>query len=324
MAYSEAGGQSRSLTVIVTALPPPPIPPPPTPPPPPPPVICTPGALKCIGADLYVCNTAGTEWTLKTANSPTCAGGGSTPDFWTDPVGWVIGTITKAWESMLGFVTGQFNIFLANLKSFQNNFGTQLAAFIADPLKSLRSWLDGIYAGLSAIAGEVTKGISSWWTTTSASVMKWINDSTSGVQTWFNDQATILKRGWDTTFATIPGLITNATKGFSAWIDSGFKNISEWWDDQAGILQRGWDDTFAKVPDLIGGAVDGVKTWVEGFVSSFVEATTGSFFEGLTKGVKESGHSPLDVEKETKNDILKGLQGYMIKYRNERDKKRVK
>jgi phage-related protein len=220
-------------------------------------IICTPGALKCIGPDLYVCNTAGTAWTLKTANSPTCAAGGSTPDFWNDPVGWVIGTITKSWEAMLGFVTGQFNLFLANLKNFQNNFATQLAAFIADPLKSLRGWLDGVYAGLSAIAGEVTKGITSWWATTSASVSSWIDGAVDGVTTWFNDQIGILKRGWDTTFATIPGLITNATAGFSAWIDTEFKNIGAW-----------WTSTSASVNSWISTAVGDLKRYLQGVIVS--------------------------------------------------------
>lgn len=225
---------------------------------------------------------------------------------------------------MLGFVTGQFNLFLANLKNFQNNFGTQLAAFITDPLKSLRGWLDGVYAGISAIAGEVTKGITSWWDSTSASVMSWIDTASASVTTWVNDQIGILQRGWDTTFATIPGLITNATADFSAWIDTGFKNIGAWWDDQVEILQRGWDTTFAQVPDLISGAVSGIKTWVEGFINTLIETVVGGFFNGVTKGIKEAGHSPLDTEKETDNVILKGLQTYMINYRNERDKTKVK
>lgn len=260
-AYSEAGGESRSLTVIVSGAAPPPSPPPPTPPPSPPSVICTPGALKCIGRDLYVCNTSGTAWTLKQANSPTCAAEGSTPDFWTDPVGWVIGTITKAWEAMLGFVSGQFNIFLNNLKTWQNNFAAQLAVFIQDPLKSLRSWLDGIYAGISAIAGEVTKGISSWWTSMSSTVSKWISDASSSVTRWVNDQLGILQRGWDSTFATIPGIINNAIKGLSAWIDSGFKNIGDWWDSASAGLWDAVNNAWRDFSGWIGQQWDNLGSW---------------------------------------------------------------
>jgi len=284
-AYTEAGGETRSLTVIVSGIIPPPSPPPPSPPPGPPPVICTPGALKCIGADLYVCNATGTAWTLKQKNSPTCTTGGQVPDFWTDPIGWVVGTITKAWEAMLGFVSGQFNIFLNNLKTWQNNFASGLAVFIQDPLKSLRGWLDGIYAGLSAIAGEVTKGISSWWDSTSKTVSDWISSATSAVTTWVNDQVTILKRGWDSTFATIPTLINNAIKGLSAWIDSSFQNIGRWWDstskgvwdaingawrDFSGWIGRQWDNLGAWWNDTVktlqrgwDNIVSGVRSWVD-------------------------------------------------------------
>jgi phage-related protein len=261
-AYSEAGGESRSLTVIVEGgggdgggggggdddeEPE---------------IICTPGALKCIGPDLYVCNTKGTAWALKTANSPTCAAGGSTPDFWKDPIGWVIAVITQAWESMLGFVTGQFNLFLANLKNFQNNFATQLAAFIADPLKSLRSWLDDVYAGIQDIANEVTKSITEWWDSTATSVQSWIDDATGGITTWFNDQVKILQRGWD-----------NVTSGLQTWfsdqigiLQRGWNNvvagIRTWTSEQIGILQRGWDQTFAKIPGMISTAVDALSIYM--------------------------------------------------------------
>lgn len=314
-AYTEAGGETRSLTVIVKSQVPTPPPPAPPPPPSPPPVICAPGALKCIGADLYVCNSTGTAWTLKQSNSPTCKAAGQTPDFWTDPIGWVIGTITKAWESMLGFVSGQFNIFLNNLKTWQNNFAAQLAVFIQDPLKALRGWLDGIYAGISAITSEVTKSIGSWWTSTSATVSNWISDAVNGATKWVSDQLGILKRGWDSTFATIPSLISNAIKGVSAWIDSGFRNIGEWWtstsrdlwdainnawNDFSGWIGQQWDNLGAWWNDTLktlqrgwDSIVDGIRSWVDdqvgilqrGWDSTF--ATIPNLINEATLGMKD-------------------------------------
>jgi phage-related protein len=304
MAYSEAGGQSQSLTVVVTALPPPPIPPPPTPPPPPPPVICTPGALKCIGADLYVCNTAGTEWTLKTANSPTCAAGGSTPDFWTDPVGWVIGTITKAWESMLGFVTGQFNIFLANLKSFQNNFGTQLAAFIADPLKSLRGWLDGIYASLSAIAGEVTKGISSWWETAQTSVKGWVDTAVKSSNDWIKGFPLTISTWWNSTLASVNAAIGTAVKNANDWIQTFPTTLSNW-----------WTTTTASVTKWISTAIVDVKTWVQGVTKTIDDAwktatsAIGTAWNNAVTGLTAFVNTQFTALKNTIEGIPGAIQG---------------
>ena len=288
------------------------------------PVICTPGALKCQGVDLYVCNQAGTAWTLKQANSPTCQAEGNIPSFWDDPPGWILGVITAAWESMLGFVSGQFNIFLANVKNFQENFSEQLAEFILDPIGHVRDWVEDIIPTLGDWWDGIVDGIGEWYDTNIGPTFDAMGEKIDDLRDWIGSGYDSLADWWSDVRVDVGNWIDDAVSGFSSWIDSGFDSIGDWWDDQAEILQRGWDTTFAQVPDLIGGAVDGIKTWAEEFVSSFAEAITGSFFEGLTKGVEEAGHSPLDTEKKTDNEMLKGLQQYVIKYRKERDKKEAK
>jgi hypothetical protein len=288
------------------------------------PVICTPGALKCIGVDLYVCNTAGTAWTLKTANSPTCKAAGAIPDFWVDPVGWVIGTITAAWEAMLGFISGQFNIFLNNLKNFQNNFMAQLVAFIADPVTKLKAWLAGIWTTLTTVVSEISKGITSWWASTSASVMSWINSAIKSANDWIANFATTISSWWTTASKSVMDWINAAVKGVSDWATSFAASISTWWNGILPGLQSGWNTITGSFQGLIDTAVSGIKTWAEGFINTLIEAIVGGFFNGVTKGINEAGHSPLDTEKETDNVILKGLQLYMINYRKERDLKKVK
>ncbi len=218
----ERGAATGSLTIVVATTQPPPTPPPPESPPEPPPVICTPGALKCIGTNLYVCNTSGTAWTLKQANSPSCKAASGIPDFWTDPIGWVIAVITQAWESMLGFVAGQFNLFLANIKNFQNNFMTQLVDFIQDPVVHVTAWVANLIPSIQSWIGEITKGISSWWASTSSTVMGWISGAVDGVRGWFADQLA----------------------GLTSWLDSTVEGVRSWFGDQIGNLQRGWDSTF--------------------------------------------------------------------------------
>lgn len=267
-ALSEAGGQSKSITVIVSSVS---VPTTPTTPPVTPPsttVICVPGALKCIGPDLYVCNTAGTAWTLKQANSPTCQAAAATPNFWVDPIGWVIAVITQAWEAMLGFVSGGFNLFLNNIKNFINNFSIQLAALIRDPLKTLRGWLDGVYIAVSSLVSQINSAIGSWWTSTSKTVVDWINNAVNAVKTWFNDQIGILQRGWD-----------NVVAGLSTWLNDqiailqrGWNNvvsgIQKWFTDQIAILQRGWDLTFGRIPDLISSAIQTLRGWIDGIIAA--------------------------------------------------------
>lgn len=215
---------TKTVTItVIQYTPPPPTPPPPAPPPPPP-VICTPGALKCIGSDLYVCNPTGNEWLLKQANAPSCKAGGQIPDFWTDPMGWVLAVITRSWEAMLGFVAGQFNLFLANIKNFTDNFMAQLVIFIKDPITALTKWFDEIFPGLRAWIGEAVDGVGKWWDDQVAILQRGWDNTISGVRTWFDDQIGIFQRGWD----KVTG------------------DMKIWTNDQLGIMQRGWDNTFAK------------------------------------------------------------------------------
>jgi len=279
------------------------------------PVICTPGALECHGTDLYVCNQAGTAWTLKQANSPTCQAGGQIPDFWNDPVGWVIGTITAAWESMLGFVSGQFNVFLANVKNFQENFSEQLAEFINDPIGHVRDWVediiptlgdwwDGIVDGIGewydtnigpAIdtmgekiddlrdwVGSGYDSLASWWQDIRVDIGSWIDDAVSGINEWIADFPATIGAWWD-------DAITGITTWFNEQIDilkRGWDvvvdDLGAWWDDQVEILQNGWDNV-----------VSGMETWFDdqvtilqrGWDATF--ATIPDIIGDAVNGVKE-------------------------------------
>jgi hypothetical protein len=314
-AYSEGGGQSKSLTVIVRGVIPPPPPLPPPPPPPPPEVICTPGALKCVGADLYVCNSAGTAWTLKQANAPSCKGGGQIPDFWTDPVGWVIGTITAAWESMLGFVSGQFNIFLANVKNFNENFSTQLADFMLDPAEHVKKWVEGLIPSLEDWIGDITVGIQDWWSSMSSTVQTWISnavaaandfikdfpgiigdwwatvaddvgdwidDAVSGINQWIKDFPAALGRWWDETSSGIWDALNNVWEDVSGWIGEQWNNLGDWWDDQIEILQRGWDNV---VDDLGTWWDDQIEILQRGWDNTFAEIP--GLIDGAVSGIKD-------------------------------------
>jgi hypothetical protein len=278
-------------------------------------VICTPGALKCQGADLYVCNPTGTAWTLKQANAPSCKGGGQIPDFWTDPVGWVIGTITAAWESMLGFVSGQFNIFLANVKNFNENFSTQLADFMLDPAEHVKKWVEGLIPSLEDWIGDITIGIQDWWSSMSSTVQTWISnavaaandfikdfpgiigdwwatvaddvgdwidDAVSGINQWIKDFPGVIEKWWDETSSGIWDAINNAWADFSGWIGETWDNIGAWWDDQVEIIQRSWDNV-----------VDGLGTWWDdqieilqrGWDNTFAEIP--GLIDGAVSGIKD-------------------------------------
>ena len=244
-------------------------------------IICTPGALKCIGLDLYVCNTAGTAWTLKQANSPTCATAGAEPNFLLDPKGWVAWFFISAWEAITGFIIGSFKTLLQNINNFQINFMAQLVLFIKDPLKTLHSWLDGVYVALSTLAGQITTGVKKWYDDNLKSTVDAIGVKLTGFRDWIGS-------GWDS---------------LSAWWTTKSAEVGKWIDDQAGIFKRGWDNTFATWPDLFNTKMKELDDWRRGIVDdqSVLRKDAGNIVVAFLKG--------WFMEQITNyfNDLLKGL-----------------
>lgn len=234
------------------------------------PIICTPGSYKCIGVDLYVCNTAGTSWLLHTSNSPICKPSGGIPDFWTNPTGWVVAVITQTWESMLGFVTGQFNLFLINLRDWQNNFATQLTLFIQDPLTKLRGWLDGVYATVSTLMTTIYNSISSWWASTSQMVITWIIDTENRIVVWTQNTVNSAYNAALSTIYDVFDWSVNAVNGINSWIDTTFASIGAWWSSiSLGVIV--WIlDTEKRIQDWIGTQWNNLGGWWSSFSQTII------------------------------------------------------
>ena len=247
-------------------------------------VVCTPGERKCQGSALYECNSEGTGWTLLDANSPICAGQGSCPDFWNDPVGAVLCWILTAFEAMLGLVTGGFYTLLSNVKNFLDNFSTDIVSFFGDIKGWVEDAIGGVIATISDVTTAISTAISDWWSDTLETLQRgWDNivsdlqnawdDIVSGIYDWFDTQINILQTGWDNVVSGLENWWNdvvetlqlgwdNVISGLQTWIDdvivtlqAGWDNVvtglETWFNEQITILQRGWDNV-----------VDGIHTWI--------------------------------------------------------------
>jgi len=136
---------------------------------------------------------------------------------------------------------------------------------------------------------------------------------------------------WDslTSFTTwitgeIWGLLNAAWKSLSDF--TGWLAGSIW-----GLLNAAWNSIsdftsflITEIDKVLKGVVKEIEKWVKDFVTLFAEGAANGFFLGLDKGIKEAHGSPLNVEIDSNNPILKGLQHYMKRYRENRSKKEVK
>lgn len=324
MAYSEGGGTSRSLNVTITGIVPP-VPPPPTPPPPTPPtVICTPGALKCIGPDLYVCNTSGTAWILKQKNSPTCQIAGNEPNFFLQPQAWIAWFFVTAWEALTSFIIGGWKTLLLNIQSFQTNFMAQLVIFIQDPIKALKGWLAGVFLLVASFALEFAKNITVWWTATQVIVKKLIDDAVGTIGDISKIVLTVIDGWWKTAVLGVQTLISAALTGINTFI-SGFGAAIDAIRNAIMVAVSALINVAtSSFGTLLNFATKELYELIIKYINEFVEMIVTGFFSGFTRGINESGQSPLDVDKETDNPIYRDLQLYMKNYRLERDKKKVK
>jgi hypothetical protein len=258
------------------------------------PVICKAGDEKCIGADLYRCNDAGTEWVLKEANSKTCTLAGAEPNFLLDPKGWIAWFFVTAWERITGFVGGAFKVLLQSLNDFTINFMAQLVLFIKDPLTYLKKALDGVYATILSVAKQISDGIGKWYDDNLKGTIDAIGEKLAGVRDWIGS-------GWDS---------------LVKWWETKSAEVGKWIDDQAGILRRGWDATFAQWPTIIGDKLAAFEKWRTEFIDaqSVMRKDEDNI---LIKFIKE-----WFMEQITNyfNDALKGLNDEFDKMKKEEKK----
>ena len=276
---------------------------------------CVPGATKCYGADLYECNAAGTKWILKQANSPTCQPSGEIPDFWSDPVGWVVGVITLAWEGLTGYVLSQFKILQQNFDNFLDTYGPALTNFITNAETQVRSWVDNIIPTLQDWWGDIVDGVGDWYDTNIKPTVDSIGTKVDEVKNWIGSQWDSLADWWKHTSAGVQSWINNAVKSANDWIknfpdtigswwDSTSTTVKDWiggvWDDVSGWIGEQWDnlgdwwdETSQGITDAIGGAVDAAVSWITDKFNDFLDwlnsipGTVSDFIGGVVSDVQE-------------------------------------
>jgi hypothetical protein len=188
-----------------------------------------------------------------------------------------------------------------------------VADFISEKIKGFLDWVT-----------EGFKSFAKWITDIGGNLVKWLQDNIGGILTWITDGFL----GFVKWLGEIGGNLFNWLKdnigSFLTWVTEGFLGFVKWLQEIGGSIVNYISESISSFVDWtqeqLGSIWKGLETLVGGWIEGLVKA----FFQGLNIGINESGNSPLDTKKETDNQIMQGLQKYMIKYREERDNKKVK
>jgi len=258
--------------------------------PPEPEVICTPGEKKCIGDDLYECNSAGTKWDLKESNAKICETGTACPNFWTDPVGAVICWIIGGLEGLLGWTQGSLLTTLGNVRDLITNFFGDIYDFFSDVV---------------------------------GSVVDIINDNVGSIFDWLSDQFFDFVDWLRDIQGDIAGFVTDAIGGAIGFLETGiadlWTSIQGFAGDIADAVSEGVSGFVDWSADQLGSIWEGIQTWFAEAISGFVEA----FFGGVNTGIEQAKTSPLHSDEPVRNPVLKGLQKVVRKHRKKHNRDEI-
>ena len=179
---------------------------------------------------------------------------GPCPDFWEDPVGWTVCTITNGFSEFASWFGGAFWTVIGGMTDWMNTFGSNVAAFIRDPIPKIEQWGTGVFAKIGEITDQISTGIGDWWTTTTADIGEWWNDRTQDVAEWYESVSGEIGDWWTGSWEDISGAISEATEGFLSWGE-----------------------------DLLTDIWEGIQDWVVDLIVGLI----GSFNSGFDQGIED-------------------------------------
>ena len=159
--------------------------------------------IHTIGANQFIMNV------IETVIPPPPQG--ECPDFWEDPIGWTLCTITNGFSVFIEWFSTSFLGFIQSISDWMNTFGANLAIFIRDPVTKIQTWMSGVFVSIGELTNQIATGISDWW-----------------------------KQG----IIDVGVMITNATNSFNIWIDDNFSGINAWWENIKTVWGTFWTDAI--------------------------------------------------------------------------------
>jgi hypothetical protein len=240
-------------------------------------------------------------------------------------------------DGLAGFLLWIFeNIIVPVIKAVQtwwNDNVVPIWKFITQKFKDFLDWVIGLAGSIADYIGgaistalnwvtQKLRDFSSWVGGLTVGFVDWLNTHIGGFLTWVSTKFLEFVKWLGSITVTIAGYIAGAISTALNWVTQGLRDFVGWLG-KIGTNVASWVGTqitnfVAFTVAQLGAIWDGLLATITGWIEGLVKA----FFSGLNTGIAEAGHSPLDTEKETKNEILIGLQRYVRSYRSKKNTKR--
>jgi len=153
---------------------------------------------------------------------------GECPDFWEDPIGWTLCTLTSGFSVFIEWFGTSFQTFINSIQTWAAGFTIEFWYFLQNPVESIKTWMSGVFVSIGELTNQISTGISDWW-----------------------------KQG----IIDVGVMITSATQGFSSWIDDRFTGINDWWADAQTVWGTFWNDRIKGVEDWVNEFSTNVSNW---------------------------------------------------------------
>lgn len=212
---------------------------------------------------------------------------GPCPDFWEDPIGWTLCTITNGFSIFAEWFGSSFWGFIISVTDWLNTFGSSLGAFIRDPATKIQDWMQGTWTTITEVTNSISTGIANWWTQEIINVgimisnategfSDWIDDRFTGINDWWADAQTVWGTFWDERIKGVEDWINEFSTNVSNWynsniqptidaISSGIDDAADWIKDFPTLLSTWWNDRIIEVGVWIADGTAAANDWITGF-----------------------------------------------------------
>jgi hypothetical protein len=209
------------------------------------------------------------------------------PDFWEDPIGWTLCTITNGFSVFIEWFGTSFWTFIAYIQQWAAGFTLEFWQFLQDPISKIQTWMSGVFVAVGELTNQISTGISTWWKQGIIDVGIMITDATIGFQSWIDERFTGINDWW-TDAQTVWGTFwTDAITGLQLWvadftinvnnwytanlqpiidtINSGLTNAAAWIAGFPALIGQWWQDRVIEVGVWITDATTLANEWITGF-----------------------------------------------------------
>ena len=250
---------------------------------------------------------------------------GDCPDFWEDPLGWTVCTITNGFSTFADWFGGVFWGFIKAITDWMNTFGANLAVFIRDPVTKIKDWMDGTWITIQDLGNQISTGISDWWQQGLIDVGIMITNAVSGVQNWIDESHANINAWWESVKTDWGTFWKDRIKGVEDWVNEFSTNVTNW-----------YNSNIQPTIDAINTASDNARNWILGFptllsdwwedriidigiwiadaqsgLSGFLDGFTGTIGDWWTDRVIDIGIWLDDRNAEIQKWVNEGLPGWI-------------